>query len=301
MQADFTYPMPGSSSDGQSVNLRNSLLLLRIPFSFFLSPVFFFTLLCSPIVESSRAVQVFIILHLLIYPASNGYNSFMDRDEGSIGGLKNPPHPDRSLFWITLLLDASGLIWAFFLSWNFALLLIGYILASRAYSWRGIRIKKYPIAGFFTVFFFQGAWTMLLIHAGLNPALPLFFIPWPALLASSCLIAALYPLTQVYQHDQDRADGVTTISMKLGIRGSFVFSGILFALASGLLFLFLFQLGFPELFLRFLVCNLPVLAFFFGWADKVWKDPAKADYRFSLRMNMISAIFMNISFLLMLA
>lgn len=143
------------SAGTRKISLRNSLILLRIPFSFFLSPVFFFALLCCPVESSSRAAQVFIILHILIYPASNGYNSFQDRDTGSIGGIKKPPPPDKSLFYITLLLDFIGLVWAVFLSPVFALLLLAYVLASRAYSWRGIRLKKYPVIGFLTVFSFR--------------------------------------------------------------------------------------------------------------------------------------------------
>lgn len=283
------------------LNLRNSLVLLRIPFSFFLSPVFFFALLCCPAESTLRAVQVFLILHLLIYPASNGYNSYQDRDSGSIGGLQNPPPPDRSLFYLTLLLDAAGLSWAAFLGWNFALLLLAYVLASRAYSWRGIRLKKYPVIGFLTVFLFQGAGTLICIQAGIDPDLPLFYLPWQAPLVASCLIGALYPLTQVYQHDQDRRDGVRTLSMLLGIRGSFIFTATLFSVASLLLFWFLAGLNMQELFLRFMVCNLPVLAFFAGWFWKVWKDPAQANYRYAMRMNLISALFMNLSFLFMLA
>lgn len=281
-------------------SLRNSLILLRIPFSFFLSPVFFFALLCCPSESTARAVQVFIILHLLIYPASNGYNSFQDRDTGSIGGLENPPLPDRSLFYLTLLLDFAGLIWAAILGWTFALLLLSYVLASRAYSWRGIRLKKYPVSGFLTVFIFQGAGTLLCIQAGINPELPLFYLPWQAPLVASCLIGALYPLTQVYQHEQDRLDGITTLSMLLGIRGSFVFTAGLFSIANLLLFWLLSELRLQELFLRFTICNLPVLAFFLGWAWKVWQDPTKANHRFAMRMNLLSALFMNISFLLML-
>lgn len=281
--------------------IRNSLILLRIPFSFFLSPVFFFALLCFPVQSTEKAVQVFIILHLLVYPASNGYNSFQDRDTDSIGGLKSPPLPDRSLFFLTLLLDFAGLAWAACLGWKFTALLLAYILASRAYSWRGIRLKKYPIIGFLTVFIFQGAGTLLCIQAGINPDLPLFYLPWQAPLVASCLIGALYPLTQVYQHDQDRRDGVTTLSMLLGIRGSFVFTALLFSVAAMLLLWFLSEIGMPELFLRFIICNLPVLAFFGGWAWKVWKNPAKANHRFAMRMNLLSALFMNISFLMMLA
>jgi len=287
-------------ADRSNISLRNSLILLRIPFSFFLSPIFFFALLCCPAESTSRTIQVFIILHLFIYPASNGYNSFQDRDTDSIGGIKRPPPPDRSLFYITLLLDFAGLLWAAFLSWTFALLLLAYVLASRAYSWRGIRLKKYSIVGFLTVFLFQGAGTLLCIQAGINPDLPLFYLPWQAPLVASFLIGALYPLTQVYQHEQDRRDGVTTLSMLLGIRGSFLFTAALFLVASQLLFWFLSELQLQELFLRFMVCNLPVLVFFLGWAWKVWQDPDKANHHFAMRMNLISALFMNISFLFML-
>jgi 1,4-dihydroxy-2-naphthoate octaprenyltransferase len=141
----------------------------------------------------------------------------------------------------------------------------------------------------------------MMIQAGLCPDLPFLYLPWQATLAASCLIGALYPLTQVYQHEQDKSDGVLTLSMLLGIRGSFIFTGILFLIGSSLLFHLLFSLGMPELFLRFMVCNLPVLAFFLGWAVKVWKEPSKASYRFAMRMNMLSSVFMNISFLSMLA
>ena len=49
------------------------------------------------------------------------------------------------------------------------------------------------------------------------------------LLACSLQIAGVYPLTQIYQHEQDLADGVTTISYKLGYKGTFIFSAIMFA------------------------------------------------------------------------
>ena len=89
--------------------------------------------------------------------------------------------------------------------------------------------------------------------------------------------------------------------MLLGIRGSFIFTAALFGMANLFLFQFLKELEMPELFLRFLVCNLPVLLFFAGWARKVWQNPEKANHYYAMRMNLISALFMNISFLLMLA
>ena len=91
---------------------RSTIKLLRLPFSVFLSPIYFFALSEVPDINWTNAILVFIILHLLIYPASNGYNSYMDRDTGSIGGIEKPPPPSRQLFFVTIVLD----ILAIFLS-----------------------------------------------------------------------------------------------------------------------------------------------------------------------------------------
>lgn len=66
-------------------------LHLRIPFSFFLMPVFLFAVSISPEPALWRTVLVFFITHFLLYPASNGFNSYYDKDENSIGALEKPP------------------------------------------------------------------------------------------------------------------------------------------------------------------------------------------------------------------
>src|ERR1044071_9614434 len=94
----------------------SSIKLLRIPFSFFLSPIYFFALGMCPQIDWPRAILVFIILHFLIYPASNGYNSYMDKDTGPIGGLEKPPAPSRQLYFITIVLDGVGFGLSFLVS-----------------------------------------------------------------------------------------------------------------------------------------------------------------------------------------
>ena len=87
--------------------------------------------------------MLFIILHLLVYPSSNGYNSLMDKDEGSIGGIKDPSAVPTQMFAISIIFDALALALTFlyFDHWSM-LFLLAYILASRAYSYRQIRLKK---------------------------------------------------------------------------------------------------------------------------------------------------------------
>jgi 1,4-dihydroxy-2-naphthoate octaprenyltransferase len=99
---------------------------LRIPFSFFLMPVFLFAASISPIEDLGRFVLVFFILHLLLYPASNGYNSYFDKDEGSIGGLKNPPKVSHELYIVSLIFDGLALILGLIISWQFVIMLFIY-------------------------------------------------------------------------------------------------------------------------------------------------------------------------------
>ena len=62
-------------------------------FSFFLMPVYWFALSQVKYINWAEAGLIFVILHLLVYPASNGYNSYMDRDTSPVGGIKNPLQP----------------------------------------------------------------------------------------------------------------------------------------------------------------------------------------------------------------
>ncbi|MFI5187293.1 MAG: prenyltransferase, partial [Chitinophagales bacterium] len=60
---------------------RSTIQLLRFHFSLFLLPVFLFALSQLNTINWQNAAIVFFILHVLVYPASNGYNSYMDRDQ----------------------------------------------------------------------------------------------------------------------------------------------------------------------------------------------------------------------------
>ena len=144
----------------------STIRLLRIPFSFFLSPIYLFALAQVPRINWIHAILVFIILHFLVYPASNGYNSYMDRDTESIGGIEKPPPPSPQLFRVTVVLDICGVLLSLVIGPVFTLVMLFYIGASKAYSYRGIRLKKYPYLGYFIVILFQGAVTFWLVYHG---------------------------------------------------------------------------------------------------------------------------------------
>ena len=123
---------------------RSTIQLLRFHFSIFLLPVYLFAVSQVPQINWIDALIVFLILHVLVYPSSNGYNSYMDRDTSPIGGLQKPMQPTRQLFHISIAMDVIAVALSFFISIYFAAGVLLYILASRAYSYRGIRLKKIP-------------------------------------------------------------------------------------------------------------------------------------------------------------
>ena len=270
--------------------------LLRFHFSFFLMPVFWLALSQTSEIIPADAVLIFIILHFLVYPASNGYNSYMDRDTGSIGGIKNPKQPTQQLFYVTVLLDLSALLASAFISLYFLTGIIAFIAASRAYSYRGIRLKKYPVTGYLTVVVFQGGLLFFLVMHGASAAKTLD-VPFIGMVAASLLVGGFYPLTQIYQHMQDKQDGVTTLSYILGYRGTFVFTAIVYGLAMIALGLYLALNQDLNYFFIIQIFLLPILVYFFYWFYRVYHNPMEANFKNTMRMNIIASVFTNAAFI----
>lgn len=277
---------------------KNTIILLRIPFSFFLMPVFFFALSQVPVIDWEKAVLIFIILHFIMYPASNGYNSYMDRDESSIGLLKNPPKATKELFYLTVALDTIAILLSFFINEIFAICIIANIAASHAYSYRKIRLKKYPVTGFIIVILFQGALTYFMVYYGSALIMPAE-VPWKGMLISLLLFGGFYPLTQVYQHEQDLRDGVYTISYVLGINGTFIFSAVFYLVAEAALFFYFIKINLNHFYLLQLFF-IPIVFYFLIWWVQVRKNNANADFHHAMKMNVIAATSMNIAFIILL-
>ncbi len=282
---------------------RNTIKHLRFPFSFFLLPVFLFALSQALLVDWVKAIAAFVILHFLVFPASNGYNSYQDRDKTSIGGLKDPPEVTKNLFYVTFLFDIVALIAALLISWLFSLLLLVFIMMSRMYSYRGIRLKKYPFTGFLVVFLFQGGYVYLMTLTAVSDQFFPGYLTRGTLICmviSSLFIGSMYPLTQIYQHDADRKDGVKSISYVLGYNGTFVFSAVLFIAASVLLFYYFGQRDNYTAQVLFVAFILPAVVFLSKWFGKVRKNSKYANFENTMKANLISSGSMNLFFLILI-
>jgi 1,4-dihydroxy-2-naphthoate octaprenyltransferase len=267
-----------------------------------LLPVFLFALSQAISVNWGNTLLAFVVLHVFIFPSSNGYNSYQDRDESSIGGLKHPPKVSKNLFYASLLFDALGLLLALLVSIWFSFFVLIFITMSRLYSYRGIRLKKYPVIGFLTVFIFQGAFVYLMaMSAAATFSFESFFTSdnLVCMAVASFFIGSMYPLTQIYQHEADRKDGVISISYKLGYEGTFVFSAILFATAAVLLFFHLINNSQPFALVLFLVFIFPVAAQLARWFARVRKNTAHANFENTMKANVVASTSMNLYFMLL--
>lgn len=276
--------------------MKNILLHLRIPFSFFLLPIFLFALSQSPHPEVAKAWWVFLILHFLLFPASNAYNSYYDKDEGSIGLLETPPPVTKALFYVAWAFDLLALVLGWlFVGEFFTLYLVVYGFISKAYSHPMTRLKKYPILSWVIVTIFQGALTYLAVYQAINQGVGLTSLTsqWiPALVCTSNLLA-IYPLTQVYQHEEDAKRGDMTMSRLLGIRGTFVNANV-WLLLSGIGYVSYFGFTVPLLLLVLLL--FPLLVFFGWWTWKVWQDEKNADFKNTMWLNLLASVCLNVFF-----
>lgn len=293
------FSIPGELMNLQAPKLEmKTLILLRLPFSLFLLPVSLFSLWFSPGHQTWMTLLVFVIWHLFVYPASNGYNSFHDRDTGPIGGLSNPPLPDKSLLYTVNVLDFLSLLLAFWVHFLFAGFVLVYIVFSRLYSHRSVRLKRFPLLGYLVVIFFQGAWVFaanLLVFNG-------FSLVWQqthllGMVISSLLIATIYPITQIYQHEADGKDGVKTLSMMLGVRGTFLYCIGLFVVVHVLMMILAAEMNRQGLFYGFAVSMAPAAVYFLFWLFRCWHHPQRANHKSTMQMLIISSLMINFYFL----
>ncbi|MGH7508580.1 MAG: UbiA family prenyltransferase [Gemmatimonadales bacterium] len=145
-------------------------------------------------------------------------NSAYDRDEGDVAYLRRPPPPPRRLGEFGFGLMVVGLGGAFLLPAGYRAAYSVCLGLSVLYSVPPFRLKAVPgpdwiinMCGFGTLTPYAGWAATGLPVGGARGLVLLGFCP---------LFGALYPLTQIYQLDEDRRRGDRTLAGLLGTRRS---------------------------------------------------------------------------------
>lgn len=145
-------------------------------------------------------------------------NSAFDRDEGDIAYLRNPPPPPRQLAAFALGLMAAGQVAALALPTAFAAVYAACFVLSVLYSVPPFRLKA--VAGADWLINMAGFGTLTPLAGWVTTGRPLDATAWLVLLGFCPLFAALYPLTQLYQLEEDARRGDRTLALMLGKRRS---------------------------------------------------------------------------------
>lgn len=214
------------------VNLcRNFLIHLRLKFSLFFAPIYLYGIvITNGDAFTWRVLFEIIILHIFLCGGVHALNDYYDRDEGGpIGGLENPPVINGdSLFYFAWFWKFIG----FYLSIQYSssiTFICSYIfcvLMSVAYSHPDVRLKAHPFRSLSIAVILYG---FLIYYLGTNATnysqiSPIKF--WMGAFVIIFLGLGTYPLTQVYQIEQDKRQGDRTFAVVFGVEKTFRFASI---------------------------------------------------------------------------
>lgn len=206
---------------------------LRLPVQLTLGPLYLWGVFGAHGRLSAATIGAFVVVHLFLYGGTTLFNAYYDRDEGPISGMERPvPVPAWALPFALLWLLA-GLIAAVLIIPSLGALYAAYAIVGLLYSYPRTRFKARPYLSAALICVFQGLGGFLAGWLASRPAgLPLFAPRfWLMAAAAAGTTLALYPLTQVYQLEEDARRGDRTLAMVLGPAGSFTFALVVLVIA----------------------------------------------------------------------
>jgi lycopene elongase/hydratase (dihydrobisanhydrobacterioruberin-forming) len=174
-----------------------------------------------PVKSSLMGWFIFVVL---LNGGTLAINSAFDKDEGDIGYLRQPPKPPKYLLHFSIVLLTAGLLWsAIYIPIRpagryFFEIVMTCTLMSVLYSVPPIRLKA------------RAGWDLLINCVGFGLFTPLAgwsltgraFTPaiWTASIGFCILFAVLYPMTQIYQVEEDTERGDRTLVIRMGVARS---------------------------------------------------------------------------------
>jgi 4-hydroxybenzoate polyprenyltransferase len=205
-----------SQEAGSLMQLWHFVLHLRWHYQLFiLSGGFLLGGFLSPDLQPTSFTIQFFNVHLLLFGGATAYNSYWDKDEGPIGGLQNPPPMTQWMWPGALLLQLVGLMLAIpqgsiYMSFFVLSMLFFWLYSTPLARWKSRPIKSLVAIGIST-----GFNSVLLGYVAAGSVSPGPVI-WIAALGVLFMLLSLYPLSQIYQKEEDLGRGDQTFALQYG-------------------------------------------------------------------------------------
>ena len=199
---------------------------LRLPFQLLLAPIFLLGAWLSGAHLSWPVAVAFLAVHGGIYGGMTAFNSYYDRDQGPIGFMKTVRPAPRPVRDLALLIQLAAVLVLTALSLPAAgcallLMTMGIAYSHPRWRWKGSLGLSLAAVGIG-----QGILAFLIGYllgperrVALSAALPA--------VGAALVTLGLYPITQAYQVEEDRARGDRTLAVVLGWRRALWCSAVL--------------------------------------------------------------------------
>ena len=181
-------------------------------------------------------VTYFLWWHLGLYSGATAYNSYWDKDEGPIGGIHKPP-PMKPWMWGASWLWMISPLPVLFIEYNSGSLPVATfiiygtsIFLFWAYSSPILRWKGHPYLSVFVIAISTGTNGFLMgyLAAGGDLGATNFLgatnymasvLPYIGASGVALILISLYPISQLFQMDEDQRRNDRTLAMHIGLNG----------------------------------------------------------------------------------
>jgi 4-hydroxybenzoate polyprenyltransferase len=270
--------------------LRDLFVHLRLHFQLLLAPIYLWGYFLGGGRPDRDFWLGFVAFHAFLYGGATAFNSYYDRDRGPVGGLSRPPQVRSALLPFSLVVQILGGVLAASVNWLFLAIYVAMFLLGIAYSHPRVRLKKRPLVGLATVGLGQGVLASWGGWVCARPSLAaLNSFDWAGILAVTLITVGFYPITQIYQIEEDRGRGDTTFAAWAGAAGAFKFALVLQAAALVLLVGLIYRLmGTAEAVLVAVLYGA-LLGYVLHWARTFRDEEIMTNFRRVMAINTLTS------------
>lgn len=273
------------------MNQNNSIQQSHFVLSLIFLPIFLFAISQTQEINWLHTALFFVVMFVLVQPSIQMQMAYanMQLSKCDIAQTEQA----KKLFKISTAMDGVAVVFSTIIfSLEAGAGLLTYLLLSKLLNSNPIRLKKYAIISWLLTMAMQGVLLFALTQYTSGKIMLITNVF--ALQATAFFVGFMFPLTQMYTHQQDANRGDLTISLRLGIKGTFTLGLVAFLVAILLMGLHFYNVKKLFHFYLFLLFLSPVAAYFFWWRKNAKIQPLVANYTFTRLFVMITTISMGL-------
>lgn len=197
--------------------IKHFLIHLRLHYQFFiLSGGYLLGGLLANEMQAADFWLQFLNVHVLLFGGATVFNSYWDKDEGPIGGLKRPPKLAHWTRNASIGLMAIGWAWSIPYGWFYSAVYALSLLLFWLYSTPLARWKGNPKLSLLAIGVSTGTNSVFLGYLAAGGVLKPSVLFGAA--GAGLILLSLYPVSQVFQADEDKDRGDVTFYVAYGLQ-----------------------------------------------------------------------------------